>query len=80
MNMSKMKKLLKTRARGDFECNRNDDEYQDNIHEYEHSNEKEKEDRIREKGDSDEDEEHVDTGEDFSNGDGCDGGKDNDNE
>ena len=27
------------------------------------------------------DEEHVDTGEDFSNGvDGCDGGKDNDNE
>ncbi len=38
------------------------------------------EDRRREKGDNDEDEEHVDTGEDFSNGvDGCDGGKDNDN-
>ena len=27
MNMSKMKKLMKTRARGDFEYNRNDDEY-----------------------------------------------------
>ena len=27
MNMSKMKKFMKTRARGDFEYNRNDDEY-----------------------------------------------------
>ena len=27
MNMSKMKKLMKTRARGDFEYNTNDDEY-----------------------------------------------------
>ena len=27
INMSKMKKLMKTRARGDFEYNRNDDEY-----------------------------------------------------
>ena len=27
MKMSKMKKLTKTRARGDFEYNRNDDEY-----------------------------------------------------
>ena len=27
MNMSKIKKLMKTRARGDFEYNRNDDEY-----------------------------------------------------
>ncbi len=71
---------MKTRARGDFEYNtynnRNDDDYQDNTREYE---EEEKEDRRREKGDSDEDEEH--TGEYFSNGiDGCDGGKDNDNE
>ena len=32
MNMSKIKKLMKTRARGDFEYNRNDDEYQDNTH------------------------------------------------
>ena len=29
--MSKMNKFMKTRARGDFEYNRNDDEYQDNI-------------------------------------------------
>ena len=27
MNMSKMKKLMKTIARGDFEYNRNSDEY-----------------------------------------------------
>ena len=27
MNMGKMKKLMKTRARGDFEYNRNDGEY-----------------------------------------------------
>ena len=27
MNMSKMKKLMKSGARGDFEYNRNDDEY-----------------------------------------------------
>ena len=27
MNMSKLKKLMKTRARSDFEYNRNDDEY-----------------------------------------------------
>ena len=27
INMSKMKKFMKTRARGDFEYNRNDDEY-----------------------------------------------------
>ena len=27
MNMSKIKKLMKTRARGDFVYNRNDDEY-----------------------------------------------------
>ena len=27
MNMSKLKKLIKTRARGDFEYNRNDNEY-----------------------------------------------------
>ena len=27
MNMSKMKKLMKTTARGDFEYNTNDDEY-----------------------------------------------------
>ena len=27
MNMSKLKKLMKTRARGDFEYNRNDNEY-----------------------------------------------------
>ena len=27
MNMSKMKKLMKSVARGDFEYNRNDDEY-----------------------------------------------------
>ena len=27
INMSTMKKLIKTRARGDFEYNRNDDEY-----------------------------------------------------
>ena len=27
MNMSKIKKLMKSRARGDFEYNRNDDEY-----------------------------------------------------
>ena len=27
MNMSKLKKLMKTRARGDFEYNRNDKEY-----------------------------------------------------
>ena len=27
MNMSKMKKLIKTRARSDFEYNGNDDEY-----------------------------------------------------
>ncbi len=27
MNMSKIKKLMKTRARGDFEYNRNDVEY-----------------------------------------------------
>ena len=30
-----MNKYMKTRARGDFEYNRNDDEHQDNIHEYE---------------------------------------------
>ena len=46
--MSKMNKFMKTRARGDFEYNRNDDEYQDNIHEYEDSyEEEEKEDRRR---------------------------------
>ena len=27
MNMSKLNKLMKTRARGDFEYNRNDNEY-----------------------------------------------------
>ena len=27
MNMSKLKKLMKTRAISDFECNRNDKEY-----------------------------------------------------
>ena len=27
MNMSKMNKFMKTRARGDFEYNRNDDEF-----------------------------------------------------
>ena len=27
MNMSKMKKFMKSEARGDFEYNRNDDEY-----------------------------------------------------
>ena len=27
MNMSKIKTFIKTRARGDFEYNRNDDEY-----------------------------------------------------
>ena len=27
MNMSKIKKLMKTRARGDFDYNRNDDDY-----------------------------------------------------
>ena len=49
MNMSKMKKLMKTRARGDFEYNRNDDEYYKYIHGYEDSGEEEeKEDRIRE--------------------------------
>ncbi len=39
--MSKMNKFMKTRARGDFEYNRNDDEYQDqdNTHEYEESDE-----------------------------------------
>ena len=55
MNMSKLKKLMKTRARGDFEYNRNDDEHQDNIHEYEDSDEEEEnEDRRREKGEIDE--------------------------
>ena len=55
MNMSKLKKLMKTRARGDFEYNRNDKEYQNNIHEYEDSDEEEeKEDRRREKGEIDE--------------------------
>ena len=33
MNMSKMKKLIKTIARGDFEYNRNDDEYGQFHHE-----------------------------------------------
>ena len=36
-----MKKLMKTIERADFECNRNDDEYQDNIHEYEDRDEEE---------------------------------------
>ena len=55
INMSKIKKLMKTRARGDFEYNRNDDEYQNNIHEYEDSDEEEEtEDRRREKGEIDE--------------------------
>ena len=31
MNMSKIKNLMKTRARGYFDYNRNDDEYQNNI-------------------------------------------------
>ena len=39
--MSKMNKFMKTRARGDFEYNRNDDEYLDNTHEYEDSDEEE---------------------------------------
>ena len=48
--MSKMKKLMKTIERADFEYNRNDDEYYDNTHEYEDSDaEEEKEDRRREK-------------------------------
>ena len=55
INMSKMKKLMKSRAKGDFEYNRNDDEYSDNTHEYEDSDEEEeKEDRTREKGEIDE--------------------------
>ena len=46
---------MKTRARGDFEYNRNDDEHQDNIHEYEDIYEEEEtEDRRREKGEIDE--------------------------
>ena len=46
--MSKMNKFMKTRARDDFEYNRNDDEYQDNTLEYEDSyEEEEKEDRRR---------------------------------
>ena len=54
INMSKMKKLMKTIERADFEYNRNDDEYQDNTHEYEDSDEEEeKEDRRREKGEID---------------------------
>ena len=32
INMSIMKKLIKTREMADFEYNRNDDEYQDNTH------------------------------------------------
>ena len=53
--MSKMNKFMKTRARGDYEYNGNDDEHQDNIHEYEDSDEEEeKEDRRREKGEIDE--------------------------
>ncbi len=49
--MSKMKKLMKTRARGAFKYNINDDEYQGNTHEYEDSDEEEeKEGRRREKG------------------------------
>ena len=56
MNMSKIKKLMKTRARGDFEYNRNDDEYWTTpMDEYEDSDEEdEKEDRRREKGEIDE--------------------------
>ena len=46
--MSIMNKFMKTRARGDFEYNRNYDEYQDSTHEYEDSDEEEeKEDRRR---------------------------------
>ena len=46
--MSQMNKFMKTRARGDFEYNRNDDEHQDNIHEYEDiDGEEENEDRRR---------------------------------
>ena len=49
--MSKMKKLMKTIERADFEYNGNDDEYQDNTHEYEDCDEEEeKEDRRREQG------------------------------
>ncbi len=55
MNMSKIKKLMKTREMSDFEYNRNDDEYQNNIHEYEDSDEEqETEDRRRENGEIDE--------------------------
>ncbi len=43
-----MKKLMKRIERADFEYNRNGDEHQDNIHEYEDSDEEEeKEDRRR---------------------------------
>ena len=52
--MSKMKKLMKTRARGDFEYNINDDEYWNNIHEYEDSDEEEEKEDRREKGEIDE--------------------------
>ena len=52
--MSKMNKCMKTRARGDFGNNRNDDEYQDDTLEYEDSDEEEeKEDRRIEKGELD---------------------------
>ena len=36
-----MKKVMKTRARADFEYNRNDDEYLGNTHEYEDSDDEE---------------------------------------
>ena len=52
--MSKMKKLMKTIERADFEYNINDDAYYYNTHEYEdRDEEEEKEDRRREKGEID---------------------------
>ena len=41
MNMSKMKKSMKSRERGDFEYKRNYNGYQDNTHAYEDSDEEE---------------------------------------
>ena len=70
MNMGKMKKLMRTRARADFEYNRNTNGYEgSDVNE---GNEIGDEDE--ENGDSDEDEKHVDTGKDYINGgDDCDG-------
>ena len=51
MNMSKMKKLIKTIAKGHFEYNtynnRNDDEYYNITHEYEDSDEEEEKEDSR---------------------------------